>query len=55
MTIYTNSCSHHKVVVQFSVKEFFSDHLVVFCENTDKSDAIKKDILFLALHNLIAN
>jgi hypothetical protein len=42
MTIYTNSCSYHKVVVQFGVKEFFTDHLVMICENTDKFDATKK-------------
>jgi hypothetical protein len=42
MTIYTNPCSHDKVVVQFRVKKFFTDHLVVVCENTDKSDVIKR-------------
>jgi hypothetical protein len=49
MTIYTNSYGHHEVVVQFGVKEFFMNHLVVVCENMDKSDATKKDLLLLAL------
>jgi hypothetical protein len=55
MTIYTNSCSHYKVVVQFGVKEFFTNQLVMVCENTHKFNVPKKDLLFFALHNLIAN
>jgi hypothetical protein len=44
--IHANSCTHHKIVVEFGINEFLTDHLVAIRNNADKTNATKKEPLF---------